>query len=68
MALKATLPDYMIPDDLITVRLYLLTPNGKVDKKALAGQQTQLAESIHLYIAPRTDVEKLLLISWSESW
>jgi len=36
---KATLPDYMIPDDLITVPAIPLTPNGKVDKKALAGQQ-----------------------------
>jgi amino acid adenylation domain-containing protein len=66
MALKAALPDYMVPDDLIIVAAMPLTPNGKIDKKALGDQHTELAESVHLYIAPRTDVEKLVADIWSE--
>jgi amino acid adenylation domain-containing protein len=64
--LKAALPDYMVPDDLIIISAMPLTPNGKVDKKALADQQIQPAENPHLYVAPRTDVEKLVADIWSE--
>lgn len=66
MALKAVLPDYMVPDNLILIPAMPLTPNGKVDKKALSSKHSQLAESIHLFIAPRTDVEKLVADVWSE--
>jgi len=66
MALKAVLPDYMVPDNLIAVPAMPLTPNGKVDKKALSNKHSQLAESIHLFMAPRTDVEKLVADVWSE--
>lgn len=66
IALKVALPDYMVPDDLIVIPAMPLTPNGKVDKKALATQHTILAESINLYVAPRTDVEKLVADIWSE--
>ncbi|WP_183559185.1 non-ribosomal peptide synthetase [Mucilaginibacter sp. SP1R1] len=66
ISLKAELPDYMVPDDLIIVPAMPLTPNGKIDKKALADQNTKLAESAHIYIAPRTDVEKLVADIWSE--
>jgi len=65
-ALRSALPDYMVPDNLIIVPAMPLTPNGKVDKKALADQHGNLAENIHLFIAPRTDVEKLVADVWSE--
>jgi amino acid adenylation domain-containing protein len=66
IALKLALPDYMVPDNLIIVPTMPLTPNGKVDKKALADKHNKLAESIHLFIAPRTDVEKLVADVWSK--
>jgi thioesterase domain-containing protein/acyl carrier protein len=56
----------MIPDDFIIVPAMPLTPNGKIDKKALADENTKLAESINLFISPRTDVEKLVADIWSE--
>jgi amino acid adenylation domain-containing protein len=65
-ALKAVIPDYMVPDDLIIIAAMPLTPNGKIDKKALADQQTEPAENMHRYVAPRTDVEKLVADIWSE--
>ncbi|SDD32166.1 amino acid adenylation domain-containing protein [Mucilaginibacter pineti] len=64
--LRAQLPDYMVPDDFLIIPAMPLTPNGKVDKKALADQTTKLAESINLFIAPRTDIEKLVADIWSE--
>ncbi|GAA3987776.1 non-ribosomal peptide synthetase [Mucilaginibacter dorajii] len=64
--LRSLLPDYMVPDDFIIIPAMPLTPNGKIDKKVLANQNTKLAESINLFIAPRTDVEKLVADVWSE--
>jgi len=64
--LRGLLPEYMVPDDFIIVQAMPLTPNGKIDKKALANQNTKLAESINLFISPRTDVEKLVADIWSE--
>jgi amino acid adenylation domain-containing protein len=66
IALRSTLPDYMVPDNLIIVPTMPLTPNGKIDKKALADKHNKLAESFHLFVAPRTDVEKLVADIWSE--
>jgi amino acid adenylation domain-containing protein len=66
MALRINLPDYMIPDELIVIPAMPLTPNGKTDKKALADQNIKLAETINLYMPPRTDVEKLVTDIWSE--
>lgn len=66
IALRSVLPDYMVPDSLIIVPDMPLTPNGKVDKKALANKHSKLTESIHLFIAPRTDVEQLVADVWSE--
>lgn len=66
-SLKNSLPDYMVPDDFIVIPSIPLTPNGKVDKKVLIQSHiAPLAESIHLYVAPRTDVEQLVADIWSE--
>ncbi|WP_121810367.1 non-ribosomal peptide synthetase [Mucilaginibacter kameinonensis] len=66
-SLKNSLPDYMIPDDFIIIASIPLTPNGKVDKKALIQNNAiPTAENINLYVAPRTDVEKMIADIWSE--
>ncbi len=43
--LAATLPDYMLPDAWVVLRNMPLTPNGKIDRKALPkpGRRPQLA-------------------------
>ncbi|SEN94353.1 amino acid adenylation domain-containing protein [Mucilaginibacter gossypiicola] len=66
-SLKDSLPDYMVPDDFIVISSIPLTPNGKVDKKALI-QNSAVAptEIVNLYVAPRTDVEKMVADIWSE--
>jgi amino acid adenylation domain-containing protein len=64
--LRGSVPDYMIPDNFIQVAEMPLTPNGKVDKKALAAIGVIPAEIHDLYIEPRTDVEKLVADIWKE--
>ena len=39
--LKKRLPDYMIPKEIITVSLFPLNSNGKIDRKALTNQYLQ---------------------------
>jgi amino acid adenylation domain-containing protein len=65
-ALKQALPDYMIPDVFKFVAEMPLTPNGKVDKKALAERQL-IAQPINEYAEPRTDVEQMVARIWSEA-
>ncbi|QHS56282.1 amino acid adenylation domain-containing protein [Mucilaginibacter sp. 14171R-50] len=63
--LRASVPDYMVPDNFVVIDALPMTPNGKVDKKALAAQGMTLAENNH-YVAPRTNVEKLVADIWKE--
>jgi len=63
--LNKTLPDYMVPAHYIMFDAIPLTSNGKVDKKALLLYASP-EEEISFYIAPRTNVEKMLADVWSE--
>jgi amino acid adenylation domain-containing protein len=61
--LAKKLPDYMIPSYMVTLDKIPLTPNGKVDKKALPGPKAAAKET---YTAPRNLLEKRLVEIWSE--
>ncbi len=65
-SLKNSLPDYMVPDNFIIVPAMPLTPNGKVDKKELAKYGETLTLEDDAYIAPRTNIEKLVADIWIE--
>ncbi|MCY1296422.1 Tyrocidine synthase 3 [compost metagenome] len=55
-ALKASLPDYMVPVRLLFLESLPLTPNGKLDRKALPHPDaSQLQQA---YMAPRTELEQ----------
>jgi amino acid adenylation domain-containing protein len=65
-ALKATLPEYMVPSVLMRVEEFPLTPNAKLDRKALpppARKRPLLAQD---YIAPRTPLERRMADLWCE--
>jgi len=65
-ALKATLPGYMIPSVFLRLEKFPLTPNAKLDRKALPrpeGKRPLLAQD---FIAPRTATEKELANLWCD--
>ena len=58
------LPQYMVPQRFVFLAEIPLTPNGKVDRKALPeGEPGDLEGQ---YVAPRTAVEELVAVIWSE--
>jgi amino acid adenylation domain-containing protein len=59
--LAGDLPDYMVPAHIVMLDRIPLTPNGKVDRKALPEPEVTLAES---YSPARDQVEKTLLDIW----
>jgi len=63
-ALKAQLPEYMVPAYLIALPRLPLTPNGKLDRKALpAPDATQMQKA---YEAPGNALEQTLAGIWEQ--
>ncbi|WP_317957543.1 hypothetical protein, partial [Paenibacillus chitinolyticus] len=64
-ALAQELPGYMIPSYFIRLDRIPLTPNGKVDRKALPAPEAG-ADGGAEYIAPRTPLEEKLAAIWQD--
>ncbi len=64
--LAAKLPDYMIPGLYVSLTTFPLTPNGKVDRKALPAPDFQRPVLAVDYLAPRTEDESKLAKIWAE--
>ena len=63
-ALKTSLPDYMVPTHFVLLAAMPLTPNGKLDRKALPTPDT--TQSQIAYVAPVTELEQQLAAIWAE--
>ncbi|MCG8392483.1 MAG: condensation domain-containing protein, partial [Pseudomonadales bacterium] len=61
--LAASLPDYMVPSQLITLEQLPLTPAGKVDRKALPEPQRQTSSQGE---PPQTENEQILADIWQQ--
>ena len=65
--ITAVLPDYMIPSDWFILTEFPLTPNNKIDKKALLKSQPDLnSNSKKSTRLPVTKNEKLIAKIWEE--
>lgn len=63
-ALKAGLPDYMVPAHLLLLGKLPVTPNGKLDRKALP--QPDASQLQGEYIAPQSDLEQQIAAIWAD--
>lgn len=65
-ALLAVLPEYMVPDDFVLLTAIPITPNGKIDRKALPRPDYTFVNRDGEYVAPRTDIEEQVATVWQE--
>ena len=62
-ALTAALPDHMRPGHYVTLPAMPLTPNRKVDRKALPAPQAEMA--VAAFVAPVSDIEGQIAAIWA---
>jgi acyl carrier protein len=64
--LKASLPDYMVPDLILALPALPLTPNAKVDRAALPAPEWGARPAAAERVEPRNPVEVTLARIWGE--
>jgi amino acid adenylation domain-containing protein len=65
LALKETLPEYMVPSQFVVMDALPLTPNGKIDRKNLPAPARDTSGA-GKGGAPKTETQKMVAAIWSE--
>ncbi|MCP4177067.1 MAG: non-ribosomal peptide synthetase, partial [bacterium] len=63
--LSKSLPDYMVPSLFASLEKMPLTPNGKINRKALPEPEGNI-ETTNEYVAPRNETEQKLVEIWTK--
>jgi amino acid adenylation domain-containing protein len=64
--LKQKLPDFMVPSHFITLDAFPLTPNQKVDRKALPAPDRVSIDSERVYAPPKSKLQQTIVNIWQE--
>jgi amino acid adenylation domain-containing protein len=64
--LKERLPNYMVPTQFMVLDAMPLTPNGKVDRRALPAPDTSNIQLDTEFVAPSNITEEILVSIWAD--
>lgn len=65
-SLKSTMPDHLVPAFFVSIPAFPLTPNGKIDKRALPSPEASLNQTTktNQFIAPEHEIECKIATVW----